>query len=248
MLIRLLMLLLLAPAFCMAFDPKQDGFTFANETVLAYGVDESGRLQMDSRKEQVPFSRQCFNMVRSAMQFAQFARFDSGQPRLSQEEYRVKLRRLFRISPWNERQRERIVFPGFRNLAEFSRAQTRLIQDELGSWITPYFRVGNWRLAWPPTRWVQTHNAKRLLARIKAGGVRALYLAKFPSMNHAVLAYAASEQTNGDIEFLVYDPNYPQQPTRLRYVKAIRGFELEKRFYFPGGEVRAMPIFVSIFN
>ena len=78
--------------------------------------------------------------------------------------------------------------------------------------------------------------------------LRALYLARFPSMNHVVVAYAMHPESAGDMRFDVYDPNYPNKPSWLLYRADQRSFEFEKRWYFPGGRVNVMRVFISPFH
>jgi hypothetical protein len=50
---------------------------------------------------------------------------------------------------------------------------------------------------------------------------------------------------DGNVRFTAYDPNYPAEPTYLDYDAATRSFDFEKRWYFPGGRVNAMRVFLS---
>src|SRR5438128_784872 len=50
-----------------AFDPRRDGFAFANETVFAYGVDEAGHLHISARAQPPRFAHRCLCMVRGAI-------------------------------------------------------------------------------------------------------------------------------------------------------------------------------------
>jgi hypothetical protein len=231
------------------FDPRRDGFAFANETVLAYGVDETGHLHVATREAPARFAHRCIAMVRGALQFWKFAQFDPSAPKASAEVYRAKLRKLFRIPAWLSARppEKRITIPGYPDLWSFSRAQQRLVQEEIGAWLPTYWRVGNWRMACPVTRLFQGSTARSLQKAIPREP-QALFLAKFPSMNHAVLPYAAAPLPDGRLRFRVYDPNYPGESTRLDYVPQRNLFEFEKRFYWPGGAVRAFRIYLSPFH
>jgi hypothetical protein len=74
---------------------------------------------------------------------------------------------------------------------------------------------------------------------------QALFLCKFPSMNHAVLVYHAERLPDGTTRYAVYDPNYPGEPARLDYIPAKKLFDFEPRFYWPGGHVRAFRMYIS---
>ncbi len=248
---RMLILFALATVLhAREFDPRRDGMAFANETVFGYGVDEAGRLHMDGKADAPEFSRRCFPVVRAVMQFWKFARFEPAAPRISADEYRKRVRRLFRIHAWlGARPRNlRIAFPGYASLWEFSRGQQRLVQEEIGAWWPTYLRFGNWRMPCPTVRLFQGVTARSVASAIAADGPQALYLAKFPSINHAVIAYASERLPGGAIRFRVYDPNYTGATARLDYNPARNLFDFERRFYWPGGEVRAMRIYISPFH
>jgi hypothetical protein len=242
----LFVFLWVASAIARDFDPRRDGFAFANETVLAYGVDETGHLHIGTRDSPSRFAHRCIAMVRGALQFWKFARFEPGGPKLSTDDYRHALRRLFRIPVWlgPRASAERIVFPGYADLWSFSRAQQRLVQEEIGAWFPTYLRPGNWRMPCPFTRLFQGLTA-RAVERGIAHEPQALFLAKFPSMNHAVLAYLSAPRTGGGMRFRVYDPNYPGESARLDYLPNRGLFDFERRFYWPGGDVRAFRIYLS---
>lgn len=233
-------------AFARDFDPRRDGFAFANETVLAYGIDEAGRLHMGARETPARFAHRCIAMVRGVMQFWKFARFEPSAPKLSPEEYRRRLKQLFRIPVWFSARadKSRIVFQGYADLWSFSHSQQRLVQEEIGAWLPTYLRVGNWRMPCPLNRVFQRPIA-RAVERAVEREPQAIFLTKFPSMNHAVLAYAAKRQTDGTTRYTVYDPNYPGQSARLDFLPKRNLFEFEKRFYWPGGVVRAFRIYLS---
>ena len=246
---RLLAIFLaLAPAlFARDFDPRRDAFSFANETVFAYDVDKAGQMHVKAKAAPEHLTHRCFCFTRAVMQFWNFARFEPGQRRLSPEEYRTRLRALFRIPVWSRRT-DRIGFPGFRNLWDFSKAHELLVQEEFGSWVLTYLRVGNWRMACPLVRFLQRETAEHLLADVTGGKLRAVYLAKFPSMNHAVIVFAGKRLPGGGIRFQVYDSNYAGASARLDYVPARNLFDFERRFYWPGGALRAFPVYTSPFE
>lgn len=224
------------------FDPRRDAFAFSNDTVLNYDVTPDGRLRMSAKAKSGGPTHSCFLFTRSAMQFWKFARFEPRQPRLSEDEYRARLRALFRIPPWVER-KERIVFSGYADLWTFSQKHEKTIRDNLGNWVLTYLRVGNWRMISPIIRARQRAYAENLFATVSNGEVRAMYLAKFPHMNHVVLVYHAERLPGGRMRFRVYDANYAGKPARLDYVPIHNLFDFERRFYWPGGELRAFPVY-----
>jgi hypothetical protein len=243
-----ILLLLLAATLTHAreFDPARDGFAFANETLFAYGIDETGHLHMGAKAQPPAFAHRCLCMVRGAMQFWKFARFDPRQPKLSAEEYRRRVRQIFRVSAWRSPfdPKMRFVIPGYADLWHFSKAHQRMIQEEIGNWLPTYLRVGNWRMPWPAFLLFQGPTARKIERNLPQNP-QAIFLAKWPSMNHVVLAYASERTKDGRIRFRVYDPNYPGKTARLDYVPERGLFDFERRFYWPGGEVRAFRIYLS---
>ena len=227
------------------FDLRRDTFAFSNDTAWKYGVDEAGRLHISAREKPAEFAHRCFVLTRAVLQFRQFARFAPEQAKVSREEYRRRVRAVGRIAVWSRGPRERIVLPGFRDLRSFSVAYEGMLKESLGNWLPSYFRVGNWRLVMGHPRAGQAKVARWLETSLDAGRVRALYLARFPHMNHAVIVYRLHREPGGDLSFTVYDPNYPAAPTGLKYSAARRSFDFDKRWYFPGGQVNAMRIYIS---
>ena len=225
------------------FDPRRDVFSFSNDTVFNYNVDAAGKLHIKSRKEAPTGPTHCcFLFTRSAMQFWKFARFEPRQPRLSEEEYHARILALFRIQPWAER-KDRIVFPGYADLWSFSREHEKTLRADLGNWLLTYLRVGNWRVMNPVIRWRQRSIAETLFAHVSHGEVRAMYLAKLPHMNHVVLVYHAERLPDGGMRFRVYDANFAGKSLRLDYVAKSNLFDFPRCFYWPGGELRGMPVY-----
>lgn len=249
---RLLFLLFLYAAFLSTatarpFDLQRDTFAFSNDTAWAYGVDEQGQLHISRRPADNPagYSHRCFVLSRAVLQFYQFARFDPKAPKLMREEYRARIKHLCRIQVWSRGPRERIVFPGYPDLRSFSIAYEGLLKENLGHWLPTYLRFGNWRMCMGHLRAGQASAARWLERSLEEGRPRALYLARFPHMNHVVVAYAVKREPGGNLLFTVYDSNYPSRPSWLRYVAAERSFDFEKRWYFPGGRVNVMRVFLS---
>lgn len=237
----------LAPA-CAAqprFDLKRDTFAFANETVLEYHIDPAGRLSAELRDTPPKYAHSCFVLTRAVLQFHQFARFAPELPKASDAEYKRLVRAVCRVPVWSRGPEERIVIPGFRDLHSFSLPYGRLLQENLGNWLPTYLRVGNYRMAMGHPRAGQAMAAKWLAESLEAGRIRGVFLSRFPHMNHALVAYAVQRGAGGDLVFSLYDPNYPGQPARMRYVAARRSFDFERRWYFPGGQVNVMRIYIS---
>jgi hypothetical protein len=230
------------------FDVRRDTFSFANETVFAYDVDAGGTLHIGPKDKPPAYAHRCFVMSRAVIQFHRFAHFAPEQRRVSREEYARLVRRLSRIPVWSTGPRERIVVPGFRDLRDFSATFPTVLQEHLGAWFPSYVRVGNYRMAMGHLRSGQAAASRWLADSIGKGKLCAVYLARFPRMNHCVVVYSARPEPSGDIHFLIYDPNYPGQPASLDYLAAERSFSLAKRWYFPGGRVNLMRVYISPFH
>ena len=248
--VRLFLLVLLAAPITRArpFDLRRDTFAFSNDTAWQYGVDERGKLHISQRAVPADFSHRCFVLARAVLQFRKFARFEPRQPRLSRDEYRRRIKQLCRIAVWRRGPREKIVFPGYRDLHDFSVAYEGLLKEHLGNWWPTYWRVGNWRMALGHPRAGQAAGARWLAASLERGELNAIYMSRFPKMNHVVVPYAVQREAGGNISFLVYDPNYPNQPSWVFYRASTRSFEFEPRWYFPGGQVNVMRIYLSPFH
>lgn len=234
-----------AAAHGRGFDLRRDTFAFSNDTAWAYGVDEQGQLHISRRERPADYTHRCFVLSRAVLQFHQFARFEPRLAKVSRGEYRARIQRLCRIPVWAGGLRERIVFPGYADLRTFSIAYEGLLKETLGNWWPTYLRVGNWRMAMPHFRWGQEAAARWLERSLAGGRPRAVYLARFPHMNHVVVAYAMRAEPGGNVRFQVYDPNYPGRASWLLYRADQRSFEFDKRWYFPGGRVNVMRVFIS---
>jgi hypothetical protein len=239
---------LISSASARPFDLRRDTFAFSNDTVFAYGVDEAGKLHISRRDKPAQFTHRCFVLARGVLQFQQFVRFEPGQPKLSRDEYERRLRKLFRIPVWSRGPREKIVIPGFADLHNFSLAYEGLLKETLGNWFPTYIRVGNYRMAMGHPRSGQAATARWLDESVAQGRLRAIYLSRFPKMNHVVIVYASEKRPNGDTRYTVYDPNYPNEPSWVDYKPAERSFEFQKRWYFPGGRVNVMRVYLSPFH
>lgn len=230
------------------FDVQRDTFAFANETVFQYGVDEQGELHISKREKPPSYAHRCFVLSRGVLQFWQFVRFAPEKRRVSREAYARLVKQISRIPVWSRRESERIVVPGFRDLREFSEVMPGVLQENLGAWLPSYLRVGNYRMAMGHPRIGQAAAAVWLKQSMSAGQPRALYLSRFPHMNHCVVAYRMEMKPNGNPRFWVYDPNYPGKATWLDYRSDIRSFQFEPRWYFPGGQVNVMRTYISPFH
>ena len=229
------------------FDFRADVFAFSNDTVFVYGTDEAGHLTMHQRETPPDFSHRCFVLARAVMQFHQFARFDPGLPRLKPDAYRILVKKICRIPVWWPplRPERAIVIPGYRNLHDFSKAYEHLFKEELGNWFPSYIRVGNWRMSMPFPRIGQQWAADHLTRALDRGRLQAVYLARNLHMNHCVVLFDYHRKPGGDLAFDLYDPNYPGKKGALYYHAAGRWFDFPKRWFWTGGRINLMRVYIT---
>ncbi|MBV9127044.1 MAG: hypothetical protein JO117_03045 [Verrucomicrobia bacterium] len=237
------------------FDYRRDSLAFPNETVFEYrGGQVLSRHRQKPKKER-EYSRRCFVVARAAVQFWKFARFDPAAPPLADDDaLAARVRAVTRRSVWRAAlpERERVVFPGYRDLRELSKARVGVLQENLGLGWPTYFRFGNFGILWSPTGERQARTAAEIDAALARGEPTILWLINFPSlsMNHSVVVLArepASSATRQTI-YRVYDPNYTDAPRRLTYRTDSHAFFYDKTFYFGGGEVHVKPIYRDVWK
>ncbi len=218
-----------APGFCMG----RDSFAFANETIWHHPDHQEKR----QRKR---FSRYCFVMTRTALQFYRFAHFDPALAwdAFPRKELARRVRTIARL-PLYGSERERIALPGG-NLYEASEHDPLLFQQNIGRPWTTYIRLGNWRILLPVSKAHQIQAYETLMESLRAGIPRPLWLINFPSLdiNHAVVAFAIARETPEDTVIQVYDPNYSGSARELHYNSLTRSFSYCSTFYFDGGPVK----------
>jgi hypothetical protein len=229
------------------FSFPQDTFSFSNQLYFDYQTTPKGNIQVHARADgKTPdYSRHCFVLVRSLLQFQRFAEFRPDLPPLSENEYRSRVRELVRIPAWSSGSATKVQFPGYPDLYSFSAAHSLMLQKNLGIWWPSYWRVGNWRIVFPVPRSGQERLAHWLQNRLDNGNVEAIYITRMKPINHCLVAYRYVTQTNGDLLFFVYDVNQPAKEVHLRYQIADRSFYYDRTPYYPGGLVSAMKLYVS---
>lgn len=229
------------------FNRLQDTLAFPNDTFYANGRDESAVIPNGADGYPPVYLHRCFVFTRAVIQFHKFARFDPHARRLSEEEYGALIRRISRIPTWWPAfSKERaIVVPGYKNLRDFSTARQHAFQQNLGGWFITYLRIGNWRMIYPSLPSFREIAAKKIMARLDRGELQAVYLSVFPRMNHTVVIYGYERLKNGDVVFTCYDPNYHNTSNWLLFDAKARQFVYQKRWFFPGGPVKLMRIYIS---
>jgi hypothetical protein len=230
---------------------ETDRFGFANETLWNY-VD--GEVRPQAEREPAThqrYTRHCFVMVRAALQFWKFARFDSTTAPLPDDELARRIRRVCRRPVWLPQLpvEKRVTFPGFANLLEISTAKAGIFQRHIGKWWPIYFRPGNFPICLPVSPAAKARLNDQVSRDLDAGYPTLLWLYNFPSLsvNHTVLVYHATRESDL-IRYQVYDPNYAVASKELQFHPATKLFTFESTFYFKGGSVTPRAIYRGFFE
>jgi hypothetical protein len=232
------------------FRFDRDTFAFQNATVLKYrdGI-AFFRPKSDADNPANKYTRRCFVMTRTAMQFCKFARFDpSGNP-LNDHELAARIREVVQRAPWIDPlpENQRIVFPGYANLREISRARARVFQDNIGGGFMSYFRPSNIRMVFLQSREYQEKIHASLDDALAGGDMFVAFVTTYPKMsiNHVILIYGRKKSRSGDEleRYFVYDPNHAEAPRELTWSLRERAFAYQKDIDFIGGFVRVYQVY-----
>jgi hypothetical protein len=234
-------------AWSREFNFQADTFGFANQTYYDYKQLSDNQIQISRRHGHVPdFSRHCFQLCRSVLQFFQFAEFRPDLPKVSSSDYALIVRKVSAIPAWSSGPKAKIVVPGYKDLHDFSLGQTLELQHNLGLWWPAYWRLGNWRIVFPVPRSGQERIAKWLQNQLAHERIRDVYITRFKPINHCLVVYHCTSGQNGDLIFNVYDANQPGKLVQLTYHAADRSFYFDKTWYYRGGLVSVLPLYVSL--
>ncbi len=238
-------------AMAQPFRFDRDTLSFANSTVFEYGGGYAqGRAGTGGTEKARRYTRRCFVMSRSVLQFYQFARFDSKTAPLDDQALAQRVRALSRMQPWKPAlsEKERIVFPGYASLRQLSSARARILQENLGLGWPTYTRLGNYRMFFKrDDRGYQEKMHAVLDRTLKQGGFFVAYLSDYPHfrINHSILVYGQRPSRSGSkVEhYIVYDPNHPDGPRELKWSNALRVFNFQKDEEFPGGFTKVYQVY-----
>jgi len=81
---------------------------------------------------------------------------------------------------------------------------------------------------------------------LDSGHIRAVYITRFRPINHCLVVYHCDQQANGDLIFLVYDANQAKKIVHLVYRAADRSFYFDRTWYYKGGLISVLPMYVSL--
>jgi hypothetical protein len=233
------------------FRYEPDTLAFANSTVFAYSGGQKSLQQGDPENgKQRRYTRRCFVMSRTVLQFYKFARFEPRSASLDDKALAARLRLITHQEPWRPAwpQNKRIVFPGYANLRALSKAHTEIFQENIGLGWPTYARIGNYRMFFlrEDDRYQEkTHDD--LNAVLAQREFFVAYLTDYPHfhINHSVLVYARkpAQGRDGIERYLAYDPNHPDGPRELKWSPTLKVFNYEKDKEFVGGYTRVYHVY-----
>ena len=230
------------------FHFERDTFAFANQTVFEYHEGHAS-LRKPSATKRDAYNRHCFVMSRTAVQFKKFARFEPRSTPLDDASLAARVRALTRQATWTEAlpENQRIVFPGYKDLKEMSKARREVVQLNIGHGWPSYFRLSNARMMFQDGPGYQERTHARLNSALTRGELFVAFLTTYPrlSINHSVLIYKrkSSAPNPGMDHYLVYDPNHPESPRDLTWSVRDRAFSYQKDWDFIGGFVRVYQVY-----
>ena len=230
------------------FHFDRDTFAFANQTVFEYQEGHAS-LRKSSATKRDAYNRHCFVMSRTAAQFKKFARFDPRSTPLDDTSLAARIRDVTRQAAWTEPlpENQRIVFPGYKDLKEMSKARRELVQLNIGHGWPSYFRIGNARMIFQDGTGYQERTHARLNAALARGELFVAFLTTYPrfTINHSVLIYKrkSSSPSPGTDHYLVYDPNHSESPRGLTWSVRDRAFSYQKDWDFIGGFVHVYQVY-----
>jgi hypothetical protein len=236
------------------FNYRRDTFAFENATVFKYYKGIAFLRARSTANERNLYTRRCFVMTRAAAQFHKFARFDTHSSPLDDRALAARVRAVARRAPWHATipESQRVVFPGYANLREMSKARATVLQENIGLGWPTYIRLGNFRMFFQHNPGYQEKTHANLDAALDRGDLFVGYLSTYPSLsiNHSVLVYARKSVRfkNGIERYLVYDPNHGEAPRELTWSAKDRAFGYQKDSDFVGGFVRVYQVYGKSFQ
>jgi hypothetical protein len=187
-------------------------------------------------------------MAAAVVQFWKFARFDPAAPVVSDAELARRIRQVVGRATWWPQwpQSQRVVFPGYANLREFSAAKGALLRAHLGPAWTTYFQPRRFWMTLGPTPRHQARLHAELQQWLAAGQPVVLWVYNFPrlNLNHGLVVFATGRRGE-NFTYTAYDPNYTDRTVTVEYDPARRQFSLEPTFYYRGGPCLARTTFMG---
>jgi len=247
---------LLLPALARAYVPPaapaprpleypRDTYAFKNETVWNYG---GGTVQSgpDATKKQRQYTRRCFVLSRSLVQFWKFAKFDPNGKPLDDKQLAARIRQVTERSVWLPilSDKDRVVFPGYHDLREASADRPDVFRENLGLGWAIYFRPGNFPITVPVDRSTEARVNREIYHDLQENYPTIIWAYRFPSLklNHVLVVMKGTRDSTG-CHYLLFDPNYDDRLTHLDYDDKTRSFTFQPTYYFKGGYVNVRAIY-----
>lgn len=236
------------------FRFHQDTLSFVNSTVFEYNAGHARVRSATTKDKTQRYTRRCFVMSRTVMQFKKFARFDPKSPPLDDKTLAARIRDVTHRPPWHDALSAgmRVVFPGYADLRALSESRGRVLQKNIGLGWPTYLRVGNSRMFYLHSPKYQEQTQVNLEATLARGEFFVAYLSDFPILhiNHSVLVYShkPTHLKDRSVHYLVYDPNHPDGPRELKWLPAKRAFDFQKDQEFVGGFTRVFQVYGKPFQ
>ena len=221
------------------FRFNRDTLAFANSTVFDYH-EGIARLRRPGNETTPRYTRRCFTMCRTVLQFEKFARFDPHGAPLNDQDLARLVRSITKHAVWRSAlpMDQRLVVPGYANLRQLSEKRGWVLQKNIGLGWPTYARIGNWRMFYNHSKRYQERTHSRLNDTLGRGDLFVAYLSDFPILhiNHAVLVYERRPSTTKGVDrYFCYDPNHPDGPRELIWTAEKRSFDYQKDQEFVGG-------------
>src|SRR4029453_10127245 len=142
------LVLLQSRAAASDFRFDRDTVGFANATVFEYREGHPYLRRQREKGEPKRYTRRCFVLCRTTMQFHKFAPFDPHAPPLDDNALAARIRNVTRRAAWEKPlpTNQRVVFPGYANLRAMSDARREVVRRNIGLGWPTYFRLGNFRM------------------------------------------------------------------------------------------------------
>jgi hypothetical protein len=231
------------------FRFHRDTLSFVNSTVFEYSAGHARVRNAAAKDKTQRYTRRCFVMSRTVMQFKKFARFDPKAQPLDDKTLATRIRDVTHRPPWHDAlpAAKRVIFSGYADLRALSESRGRVLQKNIGLGWPTYLRVGNSRMFYLHSPKYQEQTQANLEATLARGEFFVAYLSDFPILhiNHSVLVYSHKPMRlkDGSAHYLVYDPNHPDGPRELKWSPAKRAFDFQKDKEFVGGFTRVFQVY-----
>jgi hypothetical protein len=233
-----------------SFDFERDSLAYSNKLYWRYDFSqpETVAVAPETGTPQDGGHR-CASMARAVRQFFDAASFDPSAPRLSDAEYRERVRAVLDTNPRQAgRRRARILIPGYSGLRSFSREHATIIHHELAGAAASYLQRGNWRMIFPFAPRQNRAAVEGWLEDLARWRLPVVRVVNFPTIdvNHTLVLFAA-EPSPLEVRFFAFDPNQASTPLSFVFRRADASFHYPRTSYARGGTVQVYEVYAGFF-